>query len=236
VQSFGIYVGPREGYPLTVRPTANVNPFTFYFRTPHPKARYRKAISYLDSSGNVLSTQFGALITPTVNVWGTTTTAFMNFATIPAGAVAWRPFFNIESSDATNFGVGNLFKIDDCTINPHMEVAENFSGDDFDTGSVLYSWEGTPGDSFSYMTRNVLDDIGDEVLTYWATQKNSIRSITFNARQNWNTLRFIEPGGRVDIRFQGANYTAWISSIRQRANSEDFITTLTLSSRPASWI
>jgi hypothetical protein len=236
VQSFGIYVGPREGYPLTVRPTANVNPFTFYFRTSIAKARYRKGISYLDSSGNVLNTQVGTLITPTVNVWGTSTATFMNFATIPAGAVAWRPYFNIESSDGTNFAVGNVFKLDDYAINPVMEVAQNFSGDNPDTASVLYSWEDTPGDSFSYMTRNVLDDIGDEVLTYFAAQQNNLQSITFNARQNWETLWDIEPGCRVDTHFNGANYTSFITTIQYRADNENLIVTLGLSTRPLSWI
>lgn len=235
VQSFGIYCGPSSGFPIKSRPTENTNPFQFYFRTSIAKARYRKGISYLDSSGNVLTTQFGSLITPTVNVYGTDTTVFMNYTTIPAGAVAWRPYFNIESSDGTNFAVGNVFKIDDLSINPVIDTAAIFSGDNADTDQNLFSWEGAPGASYSFVTRNVLDTVGAEILEYWATQNNAVRSITFNARQDWNTARYLHPGGRVDIRFQGTNYIAYINTARIRANADDFIVTLTLSSRPSSW-
>jgi len=237
VDGFRVKLGPSSGYPMKVKPTANTNPFLVSVRVPVSTARYRKGIAYYNNNGALLTTQYGSLITPTINVYNTNTAVFMNFATIPAGAVSWRPVLQILHQTAgTNFPIGTTFKIDEISVNPNIDTTSYFTGDNADTATDLYSWEGNPGESWSYLTRNILDNIGDEVLTYWATQRNSFRSITFNARQNWDSIRFIEPGGRVDIRFQGANYTAWIDSIRIQADSEDFVTTFTLSSRPNSWI
>jgi hypothetical protein len=132
--------------------------------------------------------------------------------------------------------VGTIFRIDAISVNQGFDAAVEFSGDTPDTSTVLYAWEGDPGDSFSYRTNNILDNLGEEVLTYWKEQKNKIRSLTFNARQNWETVLGLEPGARVDVRFAGANYTAWISTIRYRANNEDCMITLNLSNRPTSWI
>lgn len=236
VQSFGIYVGPSSGYPLKVRPTSNTNPFQFYFRTSIAKARYRRGISYLDSAGNVLLTQVGTLITPTVNVWGTTTATFMNFATIPAGAVAWRPYFNIETSDGTNFAVGDVFKIDDVTINPVMDPATLFSGDTADTTSLLSSWESAPGASASIQHRNIQYDIGTATLTQWGASYLAPTSITWNATQDFKSLNSIIPTGRVDIRNNGTSYTSWINSARISIDTENIICTLSLGTRPSSWI
>ena len=237
VDGFRVKLGPSGGYPIKTLPTANTNPFIVSFRTSLSTARYTRGIEYYDNNGNILATQLGTLITPTVNTYSTNTTVFMNFATIPAGTVAWRPIINVTHQTAgTNFAIGSVFKFDEITVNPDLDTASYFSGDNADTATDLYSWESDPGESWSYLTRNVLDNIGAEVITYWGAQKNNIRSITFNARQNWETLLYIEPGARVDIRFNGASFTSFISAIRYRCDSEDLLVTLDLSTRPSTWI
>jgi hypothetical protein len=237
VDGFRVKLGPDGGYPMKVKPTANTNPFLVSFRTPVSTARYTRGIEYYDNNGNIVLTQLGTQITPTVNVYSTNSTVFMNFAAIPTSAVSWRPIINVaHQTPGTNFAIGTIFKFDEVSVNPDMDTASWFSGDNADTATDLYSWEDSPGESWSYLTRNILDNIGAEVITYWAAQKNNIRSITFNARQNWETLLFIEPGARVDIRLAGVSYTSFISTISYRADNEDFIVTLNLSARPASWI
>jgi hypothetical protein len=222
---------------MKVKPTSNTNPFLVSIRVPVSTARYTRGIEYYDNNGNIVLTQLGTQITPSVGNYSTNSAVFMNFAAIPTSAVSWRPIINVaHQTPGTNFAIGTIFKFDDVSVNPDMDTASMFSGDDTDTSNNLYSWESTPGESWSYLTRNILDNIGDEVITYWAAQKNNIRSITFNARQNWESLLFIEPGARVDIHLAGVDYTSFISTISYRADNEDFIVTLNLSARPASWI
>lgn len=235
VQSFGIDFGPSDGYPLKAKPTSNINPFQFYFRTSIAKARYRKGIVYLDSAGRILSTQVGGLITPTVNVWGTNTTVFMNYTTIPAGAVSWRPIMNIESSDGTNFAVNDVFKFDDYAINPVLDTVSIFSGDDVDTTTTLYSWDGSPGNSYSYMSRNVLDDCATEVLNYWGTPGNGPNVLVWNAREDYDALSKLEPGARIDVYLDGVAKPAWINTINVEIDKENTMVTLELASRPSSW-
>ena len=237
VDGFRVKLGPNEGYPLKVRPTSNTNPFLVSIRVPVSTARYTRGIEFYDNNGNIVQTQLGTQITPTVNVYNLNATVFMNFATIPTSAVSWRPIINVAHQTAgTNFPIGTIFKFDEISINADLDTANYFDGDQADTASDLYSWESTPGESWSYRTRNILDNIGDEVITYWSAQKNNIRSITFNARQEWETVLGLEPGARVDMRFDGANYTAWINTIQYRADNENCLVTLGLSTRPTSWI
>lgn len=233
--SCGFYIGPVEGYAFKVRPTANALMYRFRTRATNTNTKIDAGVEWLDSNGAVLLIQNPGSTNLTNGVW-TAFTATFNFATIPARAVAWRPRIVWGSINGLQHPAGTIFRIDEMSVNPNLDASTAFSGDTPDTSTILYAWEGDPGDSWSYRTNNILDNIGEEVLTYWKEQKNKIRSITFNARQNWETVLGLEPGARVDIRFAGANYTAWISSIRYRANNEDCMITLNLSNRPTSWI
>lgn len=234
--TFDLILGDPNGYELRRLPVANYNNFNVSWRTAQSAARFRRGIDYLDSNGTVLGTQTSALNTPTLNTWTTQVATFMQFATIPAGTVRWRPKLIVTHATATFAAGVTIAKLDDISINPYMYIPNLMSGDTPDTLLNIYSWEGAPGESWSYQMRNVLDNVGRQVLDYWKEQKNKVRSITFNARQEWETVLGLEPGARVDIRFSGANYTAWISSIRYRANNEDCMITLNLSNRPTSWI
>lgn len=234
--TFDLFLGDPNGYELRRLPVANYNNFNVSWRTSQSAARFRRGIDYLDSNGNVLGTQTSALNTPTLNTWTTQVATFMQFATIPSGTIRWRPKLIVTHATSTFAAGVTIAKLDDISINPLMYVPNLMSGDTPDTLLNIYSWEGSPGESWSYQMRNVLDNVGRQVLDYWKEQKNRVRSITFNARQNWESVLNLEPGARVDIRFAGANFTAWISSIRYRADNEDCMITLNLSNRPASWI
>jgi hypothetical protein len=229
------YIGPAEGYAFKVRPTVSANFFRARVRTGNTDTVVTPQIEWLDSNGASLLVQNGPATNLTNGVWTQIVSGFTP-GTIPARAVAFRIRVVFGSIIGATFPVGTTFRIDAISINKGFDAAAEFSGDTPDTSTVLYAWEGEPGDSFSYRTNNILDNLGAEVIEYWKEQKNKIRSITFNARQDWETVLGLEPGARVDIRFQGANYTAWISSIRYRANNEDCMITLNLSNRPTSWI
>jgi hypothetical protein len=234
--SCGFYIGPAEGFPFKVRPTTSPAPYRLRFRATNANTFLFAGTEWLDSNGQSLLIQQAATRTNLTNGVWTQIFGFMNHTTIPARAVAWRPRLAIGTQNGANAPIGTIFRIDEMTVDPNLNDVVAFSGDTPDTDTILYAWEGEPGNSWSYRTNNILDEIGAEVLEYWKQQKNKIRSLTFNARQDWETVQGLEPGARVDIRFQGANYTAWISSIRYRANNEDCMITLNLSNRPTSWI
>jgi hypothetical protein len=233
--SVGFYIGPTEGYAFKVRPTVATNFYRMRVRATNANTLVTPQVEWLDSNGASLAIQNSAFTNLTNGVWTQIVCTFVP-GTIPARAVAFRPRVVFGSISGATHPVGTIFRIDAISVNQGFDAAAEFSGDTPDTSTILYAWEGDPGDSFSYRTNNILDNLGAEVLTYWKEQKNKIRSLTFNARQNWETVLGLEPGARVDVRFAGANYTAWISSIRYRANNEDCMITLNLSNRPTSWI
>jgi hypothetical protein len=234
--SYVLIVGDTGGYPLKTLPTSNANCWTLSWRTAQANARFTRGIQYLDSNGNVLSTQSGTLNTPTLNTWTSQGGVIMDYTTIPAGTVAWRPIFTVTHSSG-NFAVGTtIAKLDNFQLNPDMQsVGSSFTGDTADTSGNLYGWESLPGISWSYQQRNVLDNIATDVLTYWKDNTLKPRSITWNARLDYYSTVLLQPLARVDIRFQGTNYVSFINSYTMDIDTENCIITAELGYRPSSW-
>jgi hypothetical protein len=233
--SYILILGNPNGYQLKVLPVANVNCFTVSWRTAQSNARFARGIQYLDSNGNVLLTQNAATNTPVLNTWTNQTGTFMDYTTIPAGTVTWRPILTITHSTG-NFPINTtIAKIDNISINPDMQTQSLMSGDTADTNSFVYGWESSPGQSFSYQQRNVLDNIAADVLTYWKDNTLKPRYIRWNARLNWNSINYFGCLGRVDVRFKGANYVAFINSYTIDVTAENCIVSAELGYRPSSW-
>jgi hypothetical protein len=208
----------------------------FSYRTALSTVRLVRGIQYLDSSGNVTGTQTSGLITPTINTWATTTASFMDYTTIPGGTVAWRPFITVTHSTGTFPGFTVVLLVDDIGINPTMQTAApQFDGDTADNSTNVYAWQGGAGSSSSFRTRNILDNIGNDALTYLQDPAIAPRYLEWNVRQDWGLVGNFIPGARVDIRFNGANYRAWIDAVQWEITTENMIVKLDLSRRPASW-
>lgn len=234
--AYELVIGDPAGYPLKVIPSANTNVWTLSWRTAQANARFRRNIQYLDSNGNVLLTQSSVLITPTLNTWATPVAAFMDYTAIPAGTVAWRPTISITHATGS-FGAGTtIAKLDNISINSILQPAGLMSGDTADTGSNVYWWESFPGTSWSYQQRNILDNIASDALTYLKDGGLAPRYLEWNLRQEWSKAAEFQPGGRVDIHFNGSNYVAWIDRVSWEIDSENVILKLDLSRRPTSWI
>jgi hypothetical protein len=232
--SVGFYIGPTEGYAFKVRPTVATNFYRMRVRATNANTLVTPQVEWLDSNGASLAIQNSAFTNLTNGVWTQIVCTFVP-GTIPARAVAFRPRVVFGSISGATHPVGTIFRIDAISVNQGFDAAAEFSGDTPDTSTILYAWEGDPGDSFSYRTNNILDNIGAEVLSYWQGAKSNIQSLTWNARQNWSAVAKLEVGARIDVRFKGANYTAWISKMRYRIDTENILVTLDLSARPASW-
>jgi hypothetical protein len=234
--SYVLIVGDTGGYPLKVLPTSNANCWTLSWRTAQANARFTRGIQYLDSNGNVLSTQSGTTNAPTLNTWTSQGGVIMDFATIPAGTVAWRPIFTITHASGNFTNGTTIAKLDNFQLNPDMQaVGSSFTGDTADTNSNVYGWESLPGISWSYQQRNVLDNIATDVLTYWKDNTLKPRSITWNARLSYYSTVLLQPLARVDIRFQGTNYVSFINSYTMDIDTENCIITAELGYRPSSW-
>jgi hypothetical protein len=233
--SYVLIVGDTGGYPLKVLPTSNANCWTLSWRTAQANARFTRGIQYLDSNGNVLSTQSGTTNAPTLNTWTSQGGVIMDYTTIPAGTVAWRPIFTVTHSSG-NFTVGTtIAKLDNFQLNPDMQaVGSSFTGDTADTSGNVYGWESLPGISWSYQQRNVLDNIATDVLTYWKDNTLKPRFLRWNLRLNY-FAGAIRPLCRVDIRFNGANYVAFINSYTIDITQDDCIISAELGYRPSSW-
>ena len=159
----------------------------------------------------------------------------MDYTTVPAGTASWRPVLIITHSSGS-FGVGTtIAKLDNITINPQLQANALMSGDTADTNSFVYGWESSPGQSWSYQQRNVLDNIATDVLAYWKDKRLAPRMLKFNARQNWQATPYISSMGRIDIRLQGTNYVSFVDSYTIDITNTDAIFTLYLSPRPTSW-
>jgi hypothetical protein len=159
----------------------------------------------------------------------------MDYTAIPSGTVTWRPILTVTHATGT-FAVGTtIAKLDNVTINPDMQIQNVFSGDTADTTGNVYGWEYSPGQSFSYQQRNVLDNIATDVLTYWKDNSLKPRFIRWNARLDWATTREIRTLGRVDIRFKSTNYVAFINSYTIDIDTENCVISAELGYRPSSW-
>lgn len=233
--SYTLILGDPAGYPVTVFPVANSSPWTISWRTAQANARFQRGIQYLDSNGAVLLTQTSLVNTPTLNTWTSPGGIYMDYTTIPAGTVSWRPVLIITHSSGTFPLNTQIAKIDNISINPQLQQNALMSGDTADTNSFVYGWESSPGQSWSYQQRNVLDNIATDVLTYWKDRQLVPRMVRFNARQNWDTAFGVTNLARVDIRNNGTNYRSWIDSYTIDITTTDCIFTLELGPRPASW-
>ena len=232
--SYQLILGDTGGYPIKVLPTQNVNLWQVSWRTAQASARFTRGIQYLDSNGTVLATQSSAVNTPTLNTWTSLTAVYMDYTTIPAGTVAWRPILTVTHSTG-NFGIGTtIAKLDNFSINPALQASGQFSGDTADTNNNVYGWESQPGVSWSYSQRNVLDNIATDVLTYWKDNTLRPRFIRWNLRLNYFAT-LIRPLARIDIRFNGANYVSFINSYTIDITQDDCIISAELGYRPSSW-
>ena len=234
--SYVLTIGDPTGYPLRRLPTTNITPWFISWRTAQANARFTRGIQYLDSNGNVLLTQSSSTTAPTLNTWTQLSGVFMDYTAIPAGTRAWRPILTITHASGT-FGTGTtIAKLDNVMIHPTMQESRPyFDGDTADTTADVYAWQSGAGASSSFRTRNIIDNIGNDALTYLKDPGLAPRYLEWNARQLWNYLSFIVPGARVDVRFNGTNYVSWIDSMQWDITAEDIILKLDLSRRPASW-
>jgi hypothetical protein len=233
--SYTFVFGDTAGYPINWTVNQNAAQFQIAFRTPQANCRFQKGIQYLDSNGNVLLTQTTAVGVPTINVWQFYAGTYMDYTTIPAGAVSWRPIVILTHAGG-NFTTGSLIgKFDAITFEPFLQPAALFTGDDADTSSTVQQWLGTPGDSVSYRINNILDNVGSDILNYWQDNQLRPRSITWNARLKYYSTVLLQPLARIDIRFQGTNYVSFINSYTMDIDTENCIITAELGYRPSSW-
>jgi hypothetical protein len=232
--SYTFVFGDTAGYPINWTINQNAAQFQIAFRTPQASCRFQKGIQYLDSNGNVLLTQTTAVGVPTINVWQFYAGSYMDYTTIPAGAVSWRPIV-ILTHHAGSFSPGTLIgKFDAITFEPFLQPAALFTGDDADTSSTVQQWLGTPGDSVSYRINNILDNVGSDILAYWKDNTLRPRFIRWNLRLNYFAT-LMQPLARIDIRFNGANYVSFINSYTIDITQDDCIISAELGYRPSSW-
>lgn len=231
--SFPIYASePLPIYPYAR--TGTINAWRIRMRAPNATTTVYIQAEFQDSYGNILSTYSPASpVTLAANTW-TQLALALPAASIPAGAVQWRPRLSMNITTGS-WAAGTAWRFDEIEINPQIDLAQMFSGDDADTSGALYGWETYAGDSQSYRIRNILDNVGSDALTYLKDGGLAPRYLEWNVRQDWNVAYRFNPGNRIDIRFNGANYIAWIDSVEWEITPDDAIIKMNLSRRPSSW-
>lgn len=234
--SYVLTIGDPAGYPLRRLPTTNITPWFISWRTAQANARFTRGIQYLDSNGTVLLTQSSSTTAPTLNTWTTLSGVFMDYTTIPAGTRAWRPILTISHASGT-FGTGTtILKLDNVMIHPALlESRPYFDGDSADNAGNVHAWQFEAGASSSFRTRNIIDNIGSDALTYLKDPALAPRYLEWNVRQQWDVANYFIPGCRIDIRFNGADYRAWVDALEWDITPDNCILKLHLSRRPASW-
>jgi hypothetical protein len=238
--SAAIYLGPSGGFPFRYDPllsgTGSATPYLFSIRSSYTPTTIFAGTEFIDSNGNSvgISNPPGLGVSLTANTW-TAVSGYLLRSAIPANAVAFRPRIVLQRTGA-NFPVGTTWQIDDLMVEPNILASNEFSGDTPDAFSTMYGWEGEPGSSYSYVTRNINQNVGTDVLSYWSTNDYNVKYLRWNAAQNLAALATLSPTARVDVRTGGTNYTAWISQIKYRITPEAWYTELSLSTRPTSWI
>lgn len=215
--------------------TGTIASWRIRMRAPNTTTTVYIQAEFQDASGNILSTYSPA--TPVTLAQNTYTQLSLSLpaASIPTGAVRWRPRLSINANPVANWAIGTAWRFDEIEINPYLDTSQMFNGDTVDTATDLYEWQGYSGDSWSYRMRNVLDNIGQDAIAYLKDPVVAPRYMEWNVREDWSVINQFIPSRRIDIHFNQTDYKSWIDTLEYEITPDNMIAKMYLSPRPSTW-
>jgi hypothetical protein len=182
----------------------------------------RCVIRWYNEAGGAISDSNGTTTAVADNAWGRRTVT----ATAPAGAVgavvwAWFLYGGANNAGFRYYSTGAQLELG-------ATATTWVSGDTPDDATLLYEWEGTPGDSSTIIYSNTIDTRATEILADFSTPTVNVNSLTYNTAQAPTTAAQIDVGSLVVVTFKGTTQTYRVTGISHDINPERWMSTLQL--------
>jgi hypothetical protein len=182
----------------------------------------RATIRWYNESGAAISDSAGTTVSIADNAWNRRTVT----ATAPAGAVGAVVFAWFLYGGANNTGFRYY------TTGAQLELGAAastwVSGDTPDDSTLLYEWQGQPGDSSTIVYSNTIDTRALEILSDFSTPTVTVNSLTYNTAQAPTTAAQIDVGSLVVVTFKATTTTYRVTGISHDINPERWMSTLQL--------
>jgi hypothetical protein len=182
----------------------------------------RATLRWYNEAGAAISDSNGTAVSIADNAWNRRTVT----ATAPAGAVGAVVFAWFLYGGANNTGFRYY------TTGAQLELGATastwVSGDTPDDSTLLYEWQGTPGESSTIIYSNTIDTRAAEILADFSTPTVNVNSLTYNTAQAPTTAAQIDVGSLVVVTFKGTTQTYRVTGISHDINPERWMSTLKL--------
>jgi hypothetical protein len=182
----------------------------------------RATLRWYNEAGAAISDSNGTAVSIADNAWNRRTVT----ATAPAGAVGAVVFAWFLYGGANNTGFRYY------TTGAQLELGATastwVSGDTPDDSTLLYEWQGTPGESSTIIYSNTIDTRATEILADFSTPTVNVNSLTYNTAQAPTTAAQIDVGSLVVVTFKGTTQTYRVTGISHDINPERWMSTLQL--------
>jgi len=180
----------------------------------------RATVRWYNEAGAVISDSNGTATTVTDSAWNRRTVT----ATAPAGAVgavlfAWFLYGGANNAGFRYYSTGAQLELG-------ATATTWVSGDTPDTATLLYEWQGTPGESSTVVYDNTIDTRALELLSDFSDPEVTVNSLTFNTAQNPIVSANIDIGSLFNIEFQGSTVLYRVTGINHDINTERWMMTL----------
>jgi hypothetical protein len=180
----------------------------------------RATIRWYNEAGAAISDSNGTATTVTDSAWNRRTVT----ATAPAGAVgavlfAWFLYGGANNAGFRYYSTGAQLELG-------ATATTWVSGDTPDTATLLYEWQGQPGESSTVVYDNTIDTRALELLGDFSDPEVTVNAITFNTAQNPITSVGIDIASLVNIEFNGTTTLYRVTGISHDITPERWMMTL----------
>jgi hypothetical protein len=180
----------------------------------------RATVRWYNEAGAVISDSNGTAVTITDSAWNRRTVT----ATAPAGAVgavlfAWFLYGGTNNAGFRYYSTGAQLELG-------AAATTWVSGDTPDTATLLYEWQGQPGESSTIVYDNTIDTRALELLGDFSDPEVTVNAITFNTAQNPITSVGIDIASLVNIEFNGTTNLYRVVGIKHDITPERWMMTL----------
>ena len=180
----------------------------------------RATVRWYNEAGAVISDSNGTATTVTDSAWNRRTVT----ATAPAGAVgavlfAWFLYGGANNAGFRYYSTGAQLELG-------ATATTWVSGDTPDTATLLYEWQGQPGESSTIVYDNTIDTRALELLADFADPEVTVNGLRFNTAQNPITSVNIDIGSLLNIEFQGTTTLYRVTGISHDITPERWMMNL----------
>lgn len=180
-------------------------------------------IRWYNASGDLVSVVASANQTLGSLAWK----KFTATGVAPVGAVTATVRVLVTRSGGGNFSTGHTHLVDSIALFNGTNT-DYFDGSYDTTDSYIYQWTGTEQASSSRRYTNNLFGRATTITTDFAAPEFTVKSVTWNAAENFDTAYLLDIGQNVTVNFKGETGIYRITGIEHDLNPESWMVKLKL--------